>query len=722
MQNKKKFRLFKNTIRRIKYYDKTQTTYFAVMIFIAGFCLFTGATYSYFTLSGRIGNATITIAKLNYTLESTNSNYANQTLTIAPGETTFLDLDLKSLNAQKTRYALNYDTNFSGVEVYYSESIKKNVDGVIGPNGSIVNMRIVVVNNGSANATVRFDVDGGYLQNTLSSNIVNGYFEQDQTIRYVVYDEDFQSSVVGYDIPSRENHSYYKAECSNGGEPVWDEINWNFSIGNEVQTSCDVYFKKTTTGLEKYYNVLGSNGINSISTTKPDRTGEYVYQSSSCSNGAVFSFDESTFEFNIETYEPNTLCIANFTTNKEIEEAEKVIITLDSNGAGRTYSKEVSVGGTYGDLPLIKRNGYTLVGWYTEREAGEKIEADTPVNGPVTLYAHWEEMSFIPKTVSAIINNQPVEGINAGTPNFVSTATTDEGVYAMEDDYGTSYYYRGAVTNNYVKFAGFYWRIIRINGDGSLRIIYDGTQGYANGISNTGRLAYTGKQFNAQYNDNKYVGWMFGGSQGAASTSKAQAQTNETNSDIKTLVDSWYKTNIVDKNLGDKVADVVFCNDRTAPGKAETGYSSDTGLGYGSQVTAYGATARTNVWNTDASKVQPRFTCPQKNDAFTVNDETKGNGDLTYPVGLITADEIVAAGSGKYNTANSSYYLYKGSWYWSLSPYYFNGSDARVFVEDGLYYTGVDRTLGAVAPVINLKAEYASTLKGTGTMEDPYTE
>ena len=115
MQNKKKFRLFKNTIRRIKYYDKTQTAYFAVMIFIAGFCLFTGATYSYFTLSGRIGNATITIAKLNYTLESTNSNYANQTLTIAPGETTFLDLDLKSLNAQKTRYALNYDTNFSGV-------------------------------------------------------------------------------------------------------------------------------------------------------------------------------------------------------------------------------------------------------------------------------------------------------------------------------------------------------------------------------------------------------------------------------------------------------------------------------------------------------------------------------------------------------------------------------------------------------------------------------
>ena len=246
---------------------------------------------------------------------------------------------------------------------------------------------------------------------------------------------------------------------------------------------------------------------------------------------------------------------------------------------------------------------------------------------------------------------------NKTTPNFVEPAMTDEGVFALEDDYGTSYYYRGAVTNNYVKFAGFYWRIIRINGDGSLRIIYDGTQGYANGVSNTGRLAYTGKAFNAQYNDAKYVGWMFGGAQGTASTSKTQAQTNTTNSDIKTLVDSWYKTNIVDKNLGDKVADVVFCNDRTTPGKAATGLSSDTGLGYGTQVTAYGATARVGPWQTTVT--QPRFTCPQKNDAFTVSDEELGNGDLTYPVGLITADEVVAAGSGKYGTVNSSYYLYK---------------------------------------------------------------
>ncbi len=314
--------------------------------------------------------------------------------------------------------------------------------------------------------------------------------------------------------------------------------------------------------------------------------------------------------------------------------------------------------------------------------------------------------------------------VNEGTPNFAKSATTDEGVFALEDDYGMSYYYRGAVENNYLKFGDFWWRIIRINGDGSLRIIYDGTQGYANGTSDTGRLLDVVEDFNAQDDDAKYVGWMFGGTQGTASTSKAQAQTNTTNSDLKTFVDSWYKTNIVDKNLGDKVADVVFCNDRTTPGSAETGYSDDTGLGYGKNATAYGATARVGgPWQTTVT--QPRFTCPQKNDAFTVSDEELGNGNLAYPVGLITADEIVAAGSGKYNYLNRSYYLYKGFWYWSLTPHSLSGNHATMFSESfGLSNKNVKDYYGniGVAPVINLKAEYVNTLRGTGTINDPYTE
>ncbi len=316
-----------------------------------------------------------------------------------------------------------------------------------------------------------------------------------------------------------------------------------------------------------------------------------------------------------------------------------------------------------------------------------------------------------------------IDSSNGTRMNFDDPATTDEGVFEMEDDYGTSYYFRGAVTNNYVKFAGFYWRIIRVNGDRSLRIIYDGTQAHANGTNNTDRFIKTKQAYNSNYSDNKYVGWMYGPTGTTASTSKAQAQTNIADSTIKGIVDAWYKTNIVDKGYGNVVSDTLFCNDRSIPGKTETGWISDTGLGYGTQVTAYGATARIKVWNNKESA--PTFKCPQKNDAFTVNDMNKGNGALTYPVGLITADEIVAAGSGIFNTSNTSYYLYRGSsyWSWSLSPFSMsiNGNVGvfHVYNSGNLSSYGVNNG-GAVAPVINLSAEYVKTLTGTGSMTDPY--
>ena len=304
-----------------------------------------------------------------------------------------------------------------------------------------------------------------------------------------------------------------------------------------------------------------------------------------------------------------------------------------------------------------------------------------------------------------------------------TSATTDEGIFEMEDDYGKSYYYRGAVENNYVKFAGFYWRIIRVNGDGSLRIIYDGTQAHANGANNTGRVINTSTKYNINYNDNKYVGWMYGPTGTATSKSKEEAQTNTVDSTIKKVVDTWYKTNVEDAGYGDVVSDILFCNDRSTPGIEVTGWSRDTGLGYGKNATAYGATARTRVFNNKESA--PTFKCAQKNDAFTVNDMSKGNGASTYPVGLITIDEIVAAGSGKKGTSNNKYYLYNPSAnIWSLSPDSFGASYSYTFFlhTSGLFSSDPVNSDAAITPVINLSSEYASALIGDGTMENPYQE
>ena len=353
------------------------------------------------------------------------------------------------------------------------------------------------------------------------------------------------------------------------------------------------------------------------------------------------------------------------------------------------------------------------------------VNQDSDITATFSSSFDLKDINYVEKTFADLIAKDS-NGVKTG---FNSPATTDEGIFEMEDDYGTSYYYRGAVENNYVKYgvnaAGqeMWWRIIRVNGDGSLRIVYDGTQGYANGTSNNDRFAKVGQVYNAKYNDAKYVGWMYGPAGTTASTSKEQAQSNIASSDAKVYVDQWYKENIVDTGYGNNVSDEIFCNDRSTPGKELTGWISDTGKGFGSNYTAYGATARTQVWNSKPSA--PTFKCPQKNDAFTVSDTEKGNGALEYPVGLITADEIVAAGSGKFGTINSNYYLYKSSSYyqWSLSPYYYNGINAYVFGVNAsglLYSNNVNDTLGAVAPVINLSTEYAVTLKGTGTIADPY--
>ena len=288
--------------------------------------------------------------------------------------------------------------------------------------------------------------------------------------------------------------------------------------------------------------------------------------------------------------------------------------------------------------------------------------------------------------------------VNDGTPNFNQVATTDEGVFAAEDDLGTSYYFRGAVENNYVKFAGYYWRIIRINGDGTIRMIYDGTSAHANGESSTDRQVGTAK-FNNSYSDNTYVGYMYG-TKGSSTYEDTHKNTN--NSTIKTANDNWYKTNIFDKNYSQYVADAIYCNDR----------SLSSGTGIGTTHTYYMAYNRLNTSKT------PSLKCTQANDKFTTSISL-GNGDSTYPVGLITADEVAYAG-GKYSTSNSSYYLYSGNWYWTISPNDFNSGGSRVWYVSFTGYLSADYVHNSMGlrPVISLKSD--TTFSGNGSMSQPF--
>ena len=298
-----------------------------------------------------------------------------------------------------------------------------------------------------------------------------------------------------------------------------------------------------------------------------------------------------------------------------------------------------------------------------------------------------------------------------GSVNVTAVEATNGYLCKAKDAYGDSYYYRGNVTNNYVKFADKYWRIVRINGDGTVRVIYDGTSAHANGESSSDRQIGT-SAFNSSYNDNAYVGYMYGQT-GASTYTAAHANTND--STIKAYIDNWYKTNIVGTTNEQYLADNVFCNDRSISSNKPS--SSYNNLGYGTNATAY--RWYYGPWSSGGYNSSMRLICPQKNDAFTVSDTTNGNGALTYPVGLLSTDEIVLAGGWSGN--NSGYYLYSGQFWWASSPYRFYGSYAfvRYVFSDGTasYADGVNYSYG-VRPVFNLKAEVLTY--GNGTMNNPY--
>ena len=148
------------------------------------------------------------------------------------------------------------------------------------------------------------------------------------------------------------------------------------------------------------------------------------------------------------------------------------------------------------------------------------------------------------------------------TETELETDKSDKGLYQTADDYGTTYYYRGNVKNNMVYFANVYWQIVRINGDGSIRLMYDGAVKNASGVNQS--INNRTYQFNSKHNDPTYVGYMYGNPDG---TTFDEVHTNTTSSTIKTTVDNWYKTNIVDKGFSSYVSNSAgFCGDRTLTG------------------------------------------------------------------------------------------------------------------------------------------------------------
>ena len=284
---------------------------------------------------------------------------------------------------------------------------------------------------------------------------------------------------------------------------------------------------------------------------------------------------------------------------------------------------------------------------------------------------------------------------------------TEKNVHNTTDT--TVYYYAGNTTNNWVKFAGFYWRIIRTNADGSIRMLYSGTShDTTEGYLSTGTSA-----FNSPSNSPKYVGYMYGNDD----SSLLNARTNTNNSTIKTAIDNWYASNMTSytKYLS---TTAVYCSDRTE----QTAGTYNTG-----KTTFYYA-LRARVYINYA----PTYDCTEASDAFSVDNTS---AKLDYPIALMTSDEIMRAG-GKGGTSLTSpyawYYLNSANgsiigstFWWLLSPRDWNGSNAVVFIvygsgKPGFLLNDFAYRAGGVRPAISLKScTLYST--GDGSASNPYT-
>ncbi len=418
------------------------------------------------------------------------------------------------------------------------------------------------------------------------------------------------------------------------------------------------------------------------------------------------------------------------------------------------------------------------------------------------------EDTIISKTAlltDSIKKNSPPQDDSNIDFSKISSDTNGKGLYYTNkntEGNKTTYYFRGAVDNNYVKLGELYFRIVRINEDGSVRLIYQGTNptlGSVNAVINSSNAIY-----NEWMGDAAFVGYMMGppttfvkfstiynstaydshptsstikvsktytfdeatgmytltdlvdgsytsqyagyytcmnntrlnstsgqttcqqmlqiqltGTSGSNytftggyiyssyfSTSYAEAVGNTISSQGKTAIDDWYKSNLL--KYASLMADAGFCNDRTL----------SSGKGYGHEATVYAAYNR-------LSNAKPQFTCANSSrDLFTTSSSTKGNKALTYPVGMITADEVMYAG-GIWGAANSTYYLNINNIFATMTP----NSSFQVATYPNAYMVGVSNNgyigqstvqgSGGLRPVINLKSTTKIT-GGIGTASDPY--
>ena len=451
---------------------------------------------------------------------------------------------------------------------------------------------------------------------------------------------------------------------------------------------------------EKGDVVFASATLNGTSISFPKESDPYIPKTVTCTNGSVGEWSTEKQKIILTTVNLPTSCVVDFT--------EGYTVTLNViNGSTSPVSKVVGRDGVT-SFTVTPNSGYKLeleINTCGGTLSGNTYTVNNITSGKTCSITFKEDNPFTSGTLTYQLYKDKTTRLTSarGTGyNSVYTTNNTKTLYTSTENGTTVYYFAGNATDNWVKFGknasnqDLYWRIIRTNSEGSIRLLYHGTSTTAN--------AYIGRSvFNSNADNIAYVSYMYGNL-----GSVANARENTTDSAIKTYIDKWYKDNL-NTNYGKYLSTTaVYCNDRS---------TSDN--------TNFGAYTRLYTNKT------PSYDCAATEDKFTVDTST-GNGKLTYPIALMTADEVSFAG-GVYGKDAETWYYYNSAnksstgetWWWLLSPYHWFLSYANVFFVYGSSRPGylndsdVNSAYG-VRPAVSLKSctKYST---GNGSANEPYT-
>ena len=682
-------------------------------------------------------------------------------VTVGVGTTEIINVTITSLNPVDSNYKLQYKVLSGNGNVFYSYrtnwlpygSIDKNNEGVY-----VKKIKVVIENTGTSDLIVDFGASGGYIYNSVGSvALIDGYtaITEEKEAVVAITDGDLITEIVENDTScdtSTENYCLYGGETKNNylqyptnsdkSKNIW-RVMGTYNIDGKIvakmisTTSTTSSYTNAVPNLNNFYNALENTNDYIYVTNKFLCTGSNISctASSKFSNIGLINIDEYDKIGGLNSYlassssyfsmtESNSL-VSNITNNG----IENVEFSTNSGLRGVVYVQEdvrVTGSGTVDDpFIFVPKGDVNIISWtldgvnqsgaFPDKSDGYSVSSVTCTNGTTATWnnASWSlEVGNITQVpVDCTVNFETTKylyaQVLADNPN-VSERTDFSTIFTASNNGNTiykasgqnginTYYFAGQVTNNYVYFANKYWRIVRINEDNSVRLIYAGTS-----ATDTAAFISTSQKYNTSANNSSHVGYMY---------TLDEQHGLSANSDIKTVVDNWYINNL--NSYSDYISrTAIYCNDRTVA-SGSTWSATGSSFSYAGYVKLY---------NTKS----PTFDCEVTEDRFTASTST-GNGSLTYPIGLLTMDEAYYAGG--YMTNNANYYLTQNAssgvnYWWTMSPFnwYYNAMMVLVGGTSNTGYLSVNSSSGSygVRPVISLKACVIAS-GGSGTASDPYT-